>query len=194
MVLSGCPTGYCRSKDLHERTGFYSRAFVRGEASAYIGYSESLHYGLQEAIDNCRAGAGCLSADDIAVRRLPPVVASSTSDGIGWVDGLAVATGLHNAKKRAALDFLAFATSADAYELILKPGWLEAPRYLLPARIGVDLIASPLYPDFYAAHRNRKTGTFEGLSAHLRVLSSKVNCSLPIDRTDTKTAASCKMN
>ncbi len=193
-VLSDCPTGFCRSKDLHERTGFYARAFVRGEAGAYIGYSESLHYGLQEAIDNCHAGTGCLSPDEIAVRRLPPLVASSTSDGVGWVDGLAIAAGLHDAKKRVALDFLAFATSADAYQLIVKPGWMEAPRYLLPARVGIDLSAGPLYSDFYVAHKGRKTGTSEGLNAHLRALSSKVNCALPIDRTDAKTAASCKVN
>ena len=194
QVLPACPTGFCRSKDLHERACFYARAFVRGEAGAYIGYSESLHYGLQEEIDNCHAGSGCLSAAEIAVRRLPALDGGSTSDGVGWVDGLAVAADLPDVKRRVALDFIVFATSADAYQLVLKPGWMEAPRYLLPARTGLDLGVGPLYPDFYAAHKNRKTGTLEGLNAHLRAPSWKVNCALPIDRTDTKTAANCKSN
>jgi thiamine pyridinylase len=194
LVLSGCPTGFCRSKNLHERTGFYARAFARGQAGAYIGYSESLHYALQEILDDCQPSSGCASADEIAVRKLPSLANGSPSDGIGWVDGLAVAEGLPEAKKKTALDFLAFAVSADAYKLILRPGWMEAPRYLLPAPIDIDLSDGPLYPDLFLAQKRRKTGTSAGLNEHLRALSSKLNCALPIDRTDLKTATTCKIN
>jgi thiamine pyridinylase len=192
-VLSACPTGFCRSKDLHDRTGYYARAFMRGEAAAYIGYSESLHYALKEGIDNCRVGAPCISANEIGVRRLPKLSSASSAEGVGWVDGLAISNTLNPAKKEAALKFIEFATSADAYKLILQPDWMEAPRYLLPARTGLTFgNDAPLYSDFLSAHAGRKTGTLSGLNAKLHALAAKLNCALPIDRTDTKSSTSCK--
>jgi thiamine pyridinylase len=192
-VLAGCPTGYCRSEAMHDRPGFYARAFVHGAAAAYVGYSETIHYGLQEIIDNCLPGTGCLAADEIAVRSLPPLVAGSPARGIGWVDGLAVSARLTGAKKAAALAFLAFATSADGYRTVLEPRGLEAPRYLLPARTGLALDGTPLYRDLYAAHAGRETGTAAGLNARLRTLAERITCELPIDRTDTTTLAACKL-
>ena len=193
LILSACPTGFCRSKDLHDRTGFYARAFIRGEAHAYIGYSESLHYGLQEATNNCRAGSACVPTGDIAVRRLPPLKAGQASEGIGWVDGLAISSSLTEPKRDIALKFLAFATSTEGYEAVLQPNWMEAPRYLLPARVGLQFTDAPLYPVFFAAHTGRKTGTLPGLNTHLRTLSGKLNCALPIDRTDAKSLSGCKL-
>lgn len=192
-ILGGCPTGYCRSEAMHDRPGFYARAFVHGAAAAYVGYSETIHYGLQEIIDNCLPGSGCLAADDIAVRSLPSLAAGSPARGIGWVDGLAVSATLTGAKKAAALAFLSFATSADGYRAVLEPRGLEAPRYLLPARTGLALAGTPLYPHFYAAHAGRETGTAAGLNARLRALAERITCELPIDRTDTKTLAACKV-
>jgi thiamine pyridinylase len=167
---------------------------MRGEAGAYLGYSESLHYALKEAIDNCRAGTPCLSANDVAVRRLPKLSGTSSAEGIGWVDGLAISNTLTPEKKAAALKFIEFATSADAYALVLRPDWMEAPRYLLPARTGLTLgtDAPPLYPDFLSAHAGRKTGTLPKLNERLHMLATKINCALPIDRTDTKSSAGCK--
>jgi thiamine pyridinylase len=192
-ILAGCPTGYCRSEAMHERPGFYARAFVHGAAAAYVGYSETIHYGLQEIIDNCQPGSGCLTADDISVRSLPSLVAGSPARGIGWVDGLAVSAVLTGAKKSAALAFLAFATSAEGYRAVLEPCGLEAPRYLLPARTGLALAGTPLYPAFYAAHAGRETGTAPGLNARLRSLAERITCELPIDRTDTRTFAACNV-
>jgi thiamine pyridinylase len=192
-ILAGCPTGYCRSEAMHDRPGFYARAFVHGSAAAYVGYSETIHYGLQEISDNCLPGSGCLSADDIAIRSLPSSVAGSPARGIGWVDGLAVSTALTGAKKAAALAFLAFATSAEGYRVVLEPRGLEAPRYLLPARTGLSLMGTPLYPDFFAAHAGRETGTAAGLNARLRALADRITCELPIDRTDTRTLAACNV-
>jgi len=192
-ILEACPTGYCRSRDMHERTGYYARAFIRGEAAAYIGYSESLHFGLQEAINNCVIGSACLLTDEIAVRSLPKLAVNGSSAGIGWVDGLAISPDLAGAKKDLALRFLAFATSEAGYQAVLAPQWMEAPRYLLPARLGVQISNAPLYPDLLAAHAGRKTGTLPELNAKLRALASHLNCNLPADRTDTKTLASCKI-
>ena len=193
-ILSACPAGSCRSKNLHDRTGYYARAFVRGEGGAYIGYSETLYSALKEILDNCRIGSPCLSASEVAVRRLPKVTTASTGDGVGWVDGLAVSNALTDAKKEAAFKFVEFATSPEAYALLLQPEWMDAPRYLLPARTGLSFGSdTPLYPDLLAAHQGRKTGTALGLNAKLQTLARKLTCALPIDRTDTSTMASCKL-
>jgi thiamine pyridinylase len=191
-VLATCPTGACRSEDLHDRAGFYARAFIRGEAAAYIGYSETLYYALKERIENCRTTSPCLAPDEIAVRRLPQLSSSSTADGVGWVDGLAVAKSLDASKKAIALRFIEFATSPEAYGLILQPEWMEAPRYLLPARTGMSFGKdTPLYPDLLVAHAGRKTAVAPGLNAKLRDLAKKLTCRLPIDRTDTATMSDC---
>jgi thiamine pyridinylase len=194
-ILAGCPAGFCRSKALHNKAGFYARAFMRGEARAYVGYSESLHYGVQEVIDGCHPGSGCLDPGEVAVRRLPPLSAVGSNEGIGWVDGLAVAANLNPEKRAAAIAFIEYATSEEAYKLVLTPAWMEAPRYLLPARVGMDWKSfPPLYPDLISAHAGRRTGTVEGLNAKLRSLSDQITCKLPIDRTDTKTAGSCPVH
>jgi thiamine pyridinylase len=193
-ILSACPAGSCRSKNLHDRTGYYARAFVRGEGGAYIGYSESLYSALKEIIDNCRTGSPCLSPGEIAVRRLPKLSAASTGEGVGWVDGLAISNTLSDGKREAALKFVEFATSEQAYKLLLQPEWMDAPRYLLPARTGLSLGSdAPLYSDLFAAHQGRKTGTAPRLNAKLQNLSKKLTCGLPIDRTDTSTMANCKL-
>jgi ABC-type glycerol-3-phosphate transport system substrate-binding protein len=127
------------------------------------------------------------------VRSLPPLIAGSPARGIGWVDGLAVSPALTGAKKAAALAFLTFATSAEGYRAVLEPRALEAPRYLLPARTGLALAGTPLYPDFFAAHAGRETGTAAGLNARLRALAERITCELPIDRTDTRTLTACKV-
>lgn len=191
MILAGCPTGFCRSPSLHAKTGFYARAFARGEAAAFVGYSEALHHALQEMIDNCGLGTACLSPDDVAVRRLP-ALAGAAASGIGWVDGLAISRDAAGPVRDAALKFIAFATSPDGYAAALKPIPGEAPRYLLPARVGVKVEDSPLYPDLMAAHAGRVTASMPGVNAALQILSKTLNCLLPIDRTDVTALAGCE--
>jgi len=191
QILAACPTGYCRSPAFHDKTGFYARAFIRGEASAYIGYSESLHYGLQEIMDNCGLGSACLSAEDIAVRRLPSIT-GNVGGGIGWVDGLAMSKDVTGTKRDMARKFIEFATSVDGYNSVLQPIYGEAPRYLLAARAGVTPPEAPLYPELIKAHAGRQTGTKQGLNAGLQALSKNLNCRLPIDRTDSGGLSKCK--
>jgi thiamine pyridinylase len=191
-ILPACPAGSCRSRDAHERPGHYAAAFVCRELrAAYIGYSETLHFAL-EAINNSPPNLWCVDPSAIAVRRLPTLNRGAASEGIGWVDGLAIAAGLTGAKKDLALKFIAFATSADGYRAALQTQGTEAPRYLLPARTGLTFENAPLYPDLAAAHAGRKTGTMPGLNARLRALGAKLNCLLPIDPADTRTIASCR--
>jgi thiamine pyridinylase len=191
-ILSACPTGLCRSSQLHGRDGYYARAFVRGEGRVYLGYSETIHYGLQDALENCRPGSPCLTEAEIAVRQLPGLAPQSTGerDGVGWVDGLAIGAGLSGAKKEIAQKFIAYATSPEAYRAVLKPRSGEAPRYLLPARQGLALTPS-LYKGMLEGVASRHTAALPDLEPQLKDIGAKVNCALPIDRTDSATAASC---
>lgn len=192
-ILAACAAGSCRSRDLHDKTDAYARAFARGEGGAYLGYSESLYSALKEINDSCGAGSSCLSAGEIAVRRIPKLSEASTGEGVGWVDGLAISNRLRGTKRAAALKFVTFASSPEAYRLLLQPGATEAPRYLLPARTGLSFGSDePLYDDLLAAHRGRKTGTAPGLSARLQRLTNKLTCMLPIDPADTATVDGCK--
>jgi len=178
-LLEACPKGFCRSKDLHEnRVAYYARAFVRGESNVYIGYSESIHYGLQDAIHNCLPSSACLKPDEIAVRSLPPFTDEPLGKGLGWVDGLAINKKLSGRKLQVALEFIKFAVSDEGYKLILEPEWLEAPRYLLPARTGLNIKDAPLYAEFYNAHQGRETGKQKGLNDALRAVGSNLNSEL----------------
>jgi thiamine pyridinylase len=176
-ILAACPEGTCRSDNLHDRTGYYSRAFVRGEVSAYVGYSESLHYGLQDALADCRLDS-CLPEREIAVRSLP-VAGNASEPGLGWVDGLAIDSRVSAAKLQAAKDFIAFLTSDDAYALILEPEYGEAPKYLMPA-LPVAIKDAAMYPALEGALRGRGTGTEAGLNARLRETSETLDCVLSV--------------
>lgn len=190
-MLRSCPGGFCRNDDLHDRVGFYSRAFIAGKSSAYVGYSESIHYGIQYALDNCTKTSSCVSVDDIAVRRLPGFSEHSMNEGIGWVDALATDSGLDPHKKALAAKFIEFMVSEVAYKAILEPEWGKAPSYLIPAQTGIHIKNAPLYRSFYKAHSGRATGTLAGLNNKLRAMGKKLNCELPISRTDIDTKEKC---
>jgi thiamine pyridinylase len=186
--LERCPAGFCRSENLHDRAGYYARMFIRGKASVYVGYSESLHYGLQNGLEDCTPISGCLKEADIGIRKLPVMAEAKNEEGVGWVDGLAISSTLSKPKKDIALKFIEFLVSDQAYRLILEPEWSEAPRYLIPAR-RLRIKGAPLYTDFFEAYDGRKTGTAAGLNDRLREFGSKLDCALPLERTDS--AAHC---
>jgi len=186
--------GYCRSQALHYNTGFYARAFIHGQGTAYIGYSETISYGLREATDNCLTISSCLSEGDIAVRALPPFNPEKNETGVGWVDALAIDAKLSGRKRDLALDFIKRATSEAAYQSMLAPEWPYRSRYLLPARHGLNIKDAPLYSDLLRAHAGRGTGTLLHLNAKLREVADKVTCALPIDRDDADTQSACRAN
>jgi thiamine pyridinylase len=179
-ILDLCPIGYCRSEDLHDRSGFYARAFVRGQAAAYVGYSESIYLGLKEAADDCTPTSGCLQEGDIGVRNLP-----GSSDGLRWVDALAIDAKLNGPKKDLALAFIKYAMQVETYRKLLLPEWPYTSRYLLPARPVEMTGEAPLYVAFSQSIRSRQTGTTAGLNQSLRKLAKTVvDCALPRDRDD----------
>lgn len=86
---------------------------------------------------------------------------------------------------------MTFVVSNRAYRSVLEPTWGQTPRYLLPARRPANLKKAPLHDQLYKAHTGRKTGTLLGLRSHLRGFGKKLDCALPIDRTDTATYKKC---
>jgi len=180
-LVSACEPGFCRDSNLHRRSGYYARAFVRGQADVYVGYSESIHYGLRDALENCLMGQRCLREDEIGIRPLPAFFTPRKGGGVGWVDGLAIDAQLKGIKLAIAREFIKFVVSEPGYRLVLVPegeGGVQASdisRYLLPARQGVVIDKAPLYPMFVAAHGGRGTGMEVGLNDALRAVGSELN-------------------
>jgi len=192
-ILDQCPTGFCRSDGLHDRAGSYARLFVHRKARAYVGYSETLYYALQEFEHNCAATDGCLNVDEIAVRELP--MQAEYGKLVGWVDALALSSVLTGKKKALALQFIEFATSWEGYRLALNPEGYAVPQYLLPARpwnpTNPELVPK-LYPAFLKAFGSRMILTAEGLNESLRRQGKKLECALPPERGDKKWREKCE--
>ena len=179
QILATCPKGFCRNQSLHDRTGYYARAFVRKEAAAFVGYSEAMHFGFEEALQDCLPEK-CLTKDDIGVRRLPNSGAPDSGKSLGWVDALSVRAGLDDRKKELALDFVRMLVEPSSYKLVLEPeSKFEAPRYLLPARTDVEVKDAEFYAPINSAFGERMTGTSPGLNGKLRELAKKVDELLP---------------
>jgi thiamine pyridinylase len=179
-LISACSNGFCRNGDLHSRAGYYARAFVRKEAQVFVGYSETIHYGLQDAIANCLGR--CLTKDTIGIRSLPAFFEPRKGNGVGWVDGLGIDTSVHGLKRALAEEFIRFIVSDSGYRFVLEPegdGSGNAPRYLLPAREKLNIANAPLYPTFLAAHQGRGTGIRPGLNDALRLMAPNLNSALP---------------
>jgi thiamine pyridinylase len=148
------------------------------EAQVYVGYSETIHYGLQDANENCLGR--CLTKDTIGVRRLPAFFEPRKDNGVGWVDGLGIDKSVHGLKKALAQEFIRFVVSDAGYRLVLEPeGDGDAPRYLLPAREKLNIANAPLYPAFLAAHQGRGTATDRGVNDALRLLAPNLDSALP---------------
>ncbi|GEM_PF-996538 len=185
-LLSLCPTTYCRNNALHKRVDYYAKKFAQGKARAYIGYSESLHYALQEIRQNCSPADNCLKEEEIEVREIP--TANEKGNQVGWTDVLALSSGLTTEKKKLAMEFIEFLTSWKAYRLVLNPERTSTPRYLLPAlplsKESPEL-EPPLYPMFYDAYQSRVILNSKNLNQNLRNYGKKLDCLLPRDRLDS---------
>jgi thiamine pyridinylase len=185
-LLSLCPSGYCRSDQLHSRVGFYAREFARGKARAYIGYSESLHYALQEIKQNCGSIDSCLDENEIAVREIPAL--TSKGKQVGWTDVLSLSSDLPPDKKKLAMQFINFLTSWEGFRLVLNPEKASAPRYLLPALVlskNSPELKPPLYSRFYDAYESRIILNSKDLNKTLRSYGKVIDCVLPGDHLDS---------
>ncbi|MGY3146627.1 thiamine pyridinylase [Bradyrhizobium sp. USDA 3397] len=177
-LISVCSNGFCRNGELHSRAGYYARAFVRKEAQVYVGYSETIYYGLQDSTENCLGR--CLTTDTIGIRGLPAFFEPRKDNGVGWVDALGIDTSVHGLKKALAEEFIRFMVSDTGYQLVLEPeGDSDTPRYLLPAREKLKVANAPLYPAFFAAHQGRGTGIQPGVNDALRLMAPNLDSALP---------------
>ena len=177
-LLDVCPYPYCRSSYDHEAAGFYAREFARGKAVAYIGYSETLHYAIDELTNNCGPGSSCIDAKDIRVKALPRMTRHASNPPLGWVDGLAISAKLTGRKKHLAEAFVIWATSSEVQSMVL--GSSPVPKYLVPATRDFTHKDAPLYPQIYEALKERSTGTESGLNSSLRQLvKQSIHCQLP---------------
>jgi thiamine pyridinylase len=179
-IVQACPAGFCRSQKLHdEGSGVYAKLFVRGRYAAYIGYSESIYWGLRDARTKCGPADECLTEDNIAVRRMPSFAGGVQSGGVGWVDALAIGKDVTGRKRKAALEFISYVTSPEVYAEVLSASDVRLLRYVLPARTDAAVWTEGLYPQFLTAHVGRVTGTRAGLNDALRKKGGMLDTELP---------------
>jgi thiamine pyridinylase len=165
-LLDRCPSGLCRDRAHHDAAlSSWARRFFSGEATSYVGYSETSHVGLEQAAYSCINHSDCPSNEEIRVDALP--IAPSGAR-IGWVDGLVIRAGVAGRKRRAAVVFTQWLVSPEAYDVVLTPEWPEPPRYLLPAVPGWKASWGTLYPKFEEAwgRRTFRSGGLSDLRRH----------------------------
>ena len=127
------------------------------------------------------------------MRALPMFNPDRIVPGVGWVDAFAIDATLAGRKKNSCPDFVKFATSEAAYQLVLTPEWPYKSRYLLPSRSSPDYQGrKPLLSTILEGDTGRGTGTLLHLNARLREIANKVTCELPIDRDDMDTQEACR--
>lgn len=185
------PPGMGREQDYHERTGFYARQFARRFGRAYVGYSETMYYALQEVRESCRLDEkNCMDGRSKEFAAQVEVAEWSISDAgsqpIGWVDMLVIDAQASGQTLSDARKFIDFMVRPSTYELLLVPpqNSRTPPRYLLPARRDVftsaALVSSaPLYPKFLGAIERATTITTPGLNGKLRDLGKAIDGRLP---------------
>lgn len=183
-ALALAATGFGRDDDYHDTTGFYARQFARKKGRALVGYSEQLHYVLAESSFSCQKqkDEDCLRQTDIEISEWP--IADEGSRPISWVDMLTISAKARNETLRDAEKFIRFMMEPNTYKLFLKPAWLEAPRYLLPARDDLYkdkeiLSEAPLYTRLREKIDHAIPITDVGLNGRLRAIGDKLDGLLP---------------
>ena len=190
-----CDSDLCRNDSYHDAEGFYARAFARKQGRALVGYSERLYYVHHEIMNSCKQTANdkaqanvdkendCIDPKKLVVTPLP--LAESGSQPFAWVDMLTISQKCTGQCQQDAVAFVRYVTSAEAVRSALIPGWLEAPRYLLPALAVLysdkDIhAAAPLYRSLEPAVRNAIPVRGKSLVPNLRTIG---------DHLDTKVLA-----
>jgi len=167
-----------RDADYHEKIGFYQKQFARQNGRAFVGYSESLYYMIDELINSCYKEEGCLPPNNISISEL--AVSDKGSTPVGWVDAIAINSKVKGQKQTDAIEFINFLTSKEAYHMALIPDYGAAPRYLLPAykRFYSDsslLKVAPYYTQLYPLAMRITSFTEEGISTRLREIGKKLD-------------------
>jgi thiamine pyridinylase len=134
----------CLSEEFEEDFDAPARAFLEGEYQATFGYSERLHYIVNEGVQATELHVGSISFGEGST----PVL---------FADAFVVRKDCTGACWEAARAFIEHATAIDTFRWMLmsedSPG--DAPRYLIPARPGAfedEVVAGdPLYRQIHDA-------------------------------------------
>jgi thiamine pyridinylase len=177
-----CDSGFCRSQSYHDdQPSIYPRQFARGNASAFVGYSESLHEVLSETAQACSSDDHCLTDQDIDVTDFP--TGDSGHHQMSWVDSFVLDARCAGQCAQDAVTFISFMNrDATFKQILLHEG--VAPAYLLPAKRSLyadaDVLkVAHLYPKLRAIVQNAEAPTAPGLNDQLRGLGKDLDAQLP---------------
>jgi thiamine pyridinylase len=167
-----------RVDDYHNKIGFYQKQFAKGIGRAFVGYSESLSYILDEINSSCYAEEGCLPAANISISEFP--LSDNGSKPVGWVDAFALDSKVKGQKLSDATIFINFLISKDSYHLALIPDYGSSPRYLLPAykqfySDSLVLQNAPYYKNLYPLAMKIISFTGDETSPILRQIGKKLD-------------------
>lgn len=174
-LLGLCDAAFCRDADHHAQTGSYAREFALKRGSAFIGYSEEIHFVLRTLASPACSVGGCIRAEDIVVGALP--LADAGSRPFVWVDTLAINDSCKEACVADAAAFIAMMNDDAHLRADLFPT-LDSPRYLLPAKTTLDTelrARAPLYGNFRAITRDAPPAMGIGLGDRLRKIGGELN-------------------
>lgn len=182
-LLDLCDADDCRRNDYHngQAASSYEADFAHKRGVALVGYSEAT-YEILHALKgaDCASAGSCIASDDIVVAPLP--LADRGVHPFVWVDTLAInkesctGTCLDDAAA-----FIAMMND-DAHlrgDLLTA---LDAPRYLLPAKVTLDdelRAKAPLYDRFRSLTRDAPPALAPRLGETLRAIGDKIDAMLP---------------
>ncbi len=174
------PGGLCDSDFHHNYGQFYAREFSRLNARALIGYSERLHYVIDEYLHGIHEGKpsrGKDKASNVGIISAP--LSDSGSKMLSWVDVVAIRSGLTETQTKDATKFVEYYTSFEINKKLLIPEWGKAPTYLLPAlkKLYIDkdiLEEAPLYARFGDVLKDAIAITGPNLNKNLREIGKKI--------------------
>lgn len=179
-LFSLTPGGLCDSEFHHKYGQFYAREFSRLNARVLIGYSERLHYVVDEYLHGIREGnpsRGKGNAINVGIISAP--LSDNGSKMLSWVDVVALRSGLSVVKNSDAVKFVQYYTSYELNKKLLIPDWGKAPTYLLPALKDLyndkDVLnAAPLYTRFSEIIIDATAITGPGLPQNLRNIGQRI--------------------
>ena len=186
-LFSLSPGGLSDSDIHHEYGQLYAKEFARRNARVLVGYSERMHFVVDECIHGIPEGCPTTSSyvkekgeftfgiGDVDV--VPAALSPKGSKMLAWVDVLSIRNDCDETTTNDALSFIEFFSSVEFTSSVLKPEWGVAPRYLLPAKIKVyDNLSEdiPLYRRFKEIMQDAISLTGANLNAKLRSIGKKI--------------------
>lgn len=195
-VFALCPNGLCDSNKHHEFGQYYARQFAHRKARVMIGYSEQMHFVVDEFLHGVRedepaigviqfsesdgyAPKGVLDVNVVPAPLANPPLTNAIKM-LAWVDVLTVSAASDGTTRQDAMNLIHFFNSVDFTRDLLVPEYGHAPRYLLPARVSLYTDpkitnAAPLYPHFFTIMKDAVSLTSPNLNEKLRDIGKQID-------------------